>query len=96
MKTFSLRAFILPPALAPATLLLLFLLSALQPSPVLSFASAAPLLTTTGTYTIHLPVVLRDFTVAIYPNDPYFTSQWVSPPSTPLTLGAFPEAPPPS
>ena len=76
MKTSLLRAFVLPPALALAALLSLLLLPALQPPPALPSASAAPLLATTGTYTIYLPMVMKDFSIAVYPNDPYFNDQW--------------------
>ncbi|HEY77433.1 MAG TPA: peptidase S8 [Thermoflexia bacterium] len=76
MRRSFLRLFVLPPTLALIALVPLLLLPALQPTPTLPSASAAPLLATTGTHTIYLPLVLNNFSPTVYPNDPYFGSQW--------------------
>lgn len=73
----QLRRFLSSTGLALAALLaLLFLLPSLQPSPTFASVSSASLLTTTGTYTVYLPLVMKDFSTVVYPNDPYFGNQW--------------------
>lgn len=43
-----------------------------SPSPARACGLSAP----TDAYTVYLPLVMRDFSNTVYPNDPYYSSEW--------------------
>jgi len=71
------RRLVIPSGLALVLLCLMTSLLAGGPRPALAArvpASAFP--APTGAYTTYLPLVMRDFALEVYPNDPYFGAQW--------------------
>ncbi len=76
MKEHLPRTLDLPLAFSLAVLSFLLLLLAVRPLSAWAYAPSTPVTTVTKTYTVHLPLVLNDFSTIVFPDDPYFDDQW--------------------